>query len=439
LRDRLARRALLSLLERLRGGRLEIVEAGRTRAFGPADGRLHALVEVHDPAAWAWTLRGSTGWGEGYVDGLWSCDDLVSLTRIAARNLPPLDRWRRRIHPVLGPLQRIGSLVPRNTRGGARRNISAHYDLGNRLFELFLDRRLVYSCAVFEDESAKLEDAQLAKLEGACEWLDLRSDDHLLEIGTGWGALAIHAATTRGCRVTTTTISREQHAYATGRMRELGLDDQVEVLLVDYRDLEGKFDKLASIEMIEAVGWQFFGAYFAKCSQLLCPEGAMFLQAIVIDDDCYETEKASRSFSNKHIFPGGCLPSERLIASCTAGQTDMRIAQSEDITSSYATTLAKWRSRFNRAGPRLESLGYDERFRRLWNFYLATSEGGFRERRIRDLQFLLAKPRFAAQPSGGLGLGAVLARPDAGGALEGAAGEMVAGAAGGPEDRALQS
>jgi cyclopropane-fatty-acyl-phospholipid synthase len=437
MRDRLARRVLLSLLERLRGGRVEIAEGGRTRAFGPADAELRARVDVHDPRAWAWTLRGSTGWGEGYVDGLWRCDDLVSLTRIAARNLPPLDRWRRRIHPVVGPLQRLGSLVPRNTRSGARRNISAHYDLGNRLFEAFLDERLVYSCAVFDDGES-LEDAQLAKLERACEWVDLGPDDHLLEIGTGWGALAIHAATTRGCRVTTTTISREQHAYATRRIQELGLDDRVEVLLADYRDLVGRFDKLVSVEMIEAVGWQFFETYFAKCSQLLRPDGAMFLQAIAIDDDCYETEKASRSFSNKHIFPGGCLPSERVIAACTESSTDMRIAHSEDITASYATTLATWRSRFNAAWPRLESLGYDERFRRLWNFYLATSEAGFRERRIRDLQFVLAKPRFSPGRSVGVGLGALLAGPDAGGAVKGGASEVVAGAADGGEDRALE-
>jgi cyclopropane-fatty-acyl-phospholipid synthase len=438
LRDRLARRVLLSLLERLRGGRLEIVEAGRRHLFGPSGSALQARIEVHDPRAWTWTLRGSTGWGEGYVDGLWSCDDLVSLARIAARNLRPLDRWRRRLHPLIGPLQRIGSLVPRNTRGRARRNISAHYDLGNGLFESFLDQRLVYSCAVFEDDEASLEEAQLAKLERACEWLDLSAADHLLEIGTGWGALAIHAATTRGCRVTTTTISREQHAHARRRVGELGLDDRVEVLLADYRDLEGRFDKLVSIEMIEAVGWQFFDAYFAACSRLLRPTGAMFLQAIVIDDDCYEAEKGSRSFSNKHVFPGGCLPSERVIAACTARRTDMRIAHSEDITGSYATTLESWRSRFNEARSRLEPLGYDERFGRLWNFYLASSEAGFRERRIRDLQFLLAKPRFEARRSGSVGLGAILAGPDAGGTVKGAAGEVVAGAASRPEDRALQ-
>ncbi|MFL5870463.1 MAG: class I SAM-dependent methyltransferase [Solirubrobacterales bacterium] len=416
--DRAARGILLGLLGRLRGGRIEIAEGGRTMAFGPGDSDLTARVEVADERAWTWTLRGSTGWGEGYVDRLWDCDDLVALARIVARNLAPLDRWRRRAHPLLGRLQRAVSLVPRNSRRGARRNISAHYDLGNPLFEAFLDPRLVYSCAVFEDPGMSLSEAQVAKLERACAWVDLGPDDHLLEIGTGWGALAIHAATTRGCRVTTTTISREQHAHASELVRELGLDDRVEVVLMDYRDLRGRFDKLVSIEMIEAVGWQYFEQYFETCSRLLEPGGAMFLQAIVIDDDCYEAEKASRSFSNKHIFPGGCLPSERLIAELTARRTDMRIARSEDITPSYATTLASWRTRFNDSWRMLERRGYDDRFRRLWNFYLASSEAGFRERRIRDLEFLLAKPRFDPGRSGGLGLRALLARPDAGGALE---------------------
>ena len=438
MKNRLARRGLLALFERLRGGRLEIVEGTERYAFGPADADLRARVEVHDPRAWTWTLRGSLGLGEGYVDGLWTCDDLVGLTRIAARNLPPLDRWRRRALPLIGPIQRAASLVPENTRAGARRNISAHYDLGNRLFESFLDQRLVYSCAVFEDDDSTLEDAQLAKLERACEWIDLRPDDHLLEIGTGWGALAIHAASTRGCRVTTTTISREQYEYARARIAELGLDDRVEVVMVDYRDLSGSYDKLASIEMIEAVGWQYFDDYFATCSRLLKPDGAMFLQAIVADDDCYEAEKARRSFTNVHVFPGGCLPSERLIGELARARTDMRIARSEDISASYATTLALWRSRFNDAWPTLQPLGYDERFRRLWNFYLASSEAGFRERRIRDLEFALAKPGFDRASSDGRGLGAVLAGPDAGGSLERAAGEMVAGAAHGAEDRALE-
>jgi cyclopropane-fatty-acyl-phospholipid synthase len=387
----LARRAVLGALARMRGGRLEIDEGARRLGFGPVDSRLRARIEVRDGRAYRWALRGSTGLGEGYVDGLWMTDDLVALSRIACRNLAPWDRWRRRLQPLVGPLQRIGGLVPRNTRAGATANISAHYDLGNRLFESFLDRRLIYSCAWFPGPDATLDDAQLAKLERICERLDLGPGDHLLEIGSGWGGLAVHAAQTRGCRVTTTTISREQHAYATRRVREEGLGDRVEVLLRDYRDLTGSYDKVASIEMIEAVGWQYFPAFFAKCAELTRAAGTMFLQAIVIDDGVYEAEKAARSFANKHIFPGGCLPSQALITRL-ATAVGMPPAWLEEITPHYARTLAAWRDRFNDAWPHLRTLGYDERFRRLWNFYLASSEGGFRERRIRDLQLLLAKP-----------------------------------------------
>ena len=390
-----ARRTIHRLLTRLHGGWIEIEESGARFEFGPSDATLRCRVEVRDPRAYRWALRGSTGLGEGYVDGLWTTDDIVSLTRIACRNLAPLDRLRRLIHPVVGPLQRAATLVPRNTRDGAARNISAHYDLGNRLFEAFLDERLMYSCAYFPTPDATLEEAQAAKLERICEGLTLSEDDQLLEIGTGWGGLAIHAASTRGCRVTTTTISREQHAYASERVREAGLSDQIEILLRDYRDLTGRYDKLASIEMIEAVGWQYFPAFFAKCAELTRPGGAMFLQAIVIDDRLYEMEKGSRSFSNKHVFPGGCLPSLGLIAALGA-RNGMPVCWSEEISAHYALTLAAWRERFNDAWPQLRPLGYDERFRRLWNFYLALSEGGFRERRIRDHQIVLAKPGWGA-------------------------------------------
>jgi cyclopropane-fatty-acyl-phospholipid synthase len=393
----LARRTLLRALRGLRGGRLELAEGERTLAFGPPDATLRATVEVRDPRAYAWTLRGSTGWGEAYVDGLWEADDLVALTRIACRDLPSLDRWRRRVHPVLGPIQRIATLVPRNTRSGARRHIAAHYDLGDRLFEAFLDRRLVYSCAYFSKPDASLDDAQLAKLDRACRALDLRPDDHLLEIGTGWGALAIHAASEYGCRVTTTTISAAQRAEATARISDAGLSGRVTVLGEDYRDLRGRYDKLASIEMIEAVGWQYFESFFSKCASLLTPEGLMFLQAIVIDDRAYEREKASRSFANKHIFPGGCLPSQRLIVDLVGRLTDMRPIWLDDISAHYARTLRLWRERFEDAWQGLRPLGYDDRFRRLWRFYLASSEGGFRERRIRDLQMLLAKPAWRGE------------------------------------------
>jgi cyclopropane-fatty-acyl-phospholipid synthase len=398
MKGELARTFVQRAMRRLRGGCVEIVEEGRVRSFGPEGSDLRASVEVRDPRAWSGLLRGSTGWGEGFVEGYWSCDDLVALTRIACRNLPPLDRWRRRAHPVVGPLQRVVGWVPRNTRSGARSNISAHYDLGNELFETFLDDGLTYSCAYFPEPGASLERAQLAKLERICRGLRLRPDEHLLEIGTGWGSLALHAATEYGCRVTTTTISREQHGWASARVRDAGLSDRVTVLLRDYRDLDGCFDKLVSVEMIEAVGWQYFEAFFETCSRLLRPHGLMALQAIVIGDELYEAEKAARSFANKHVFPGGCLPSARLITELISTITDMRTIWLDDITVHYAETLRIWRQRFNDAWDELRRRGYDERFKRLWNFYLASSEAGFRERRIRDLQLLFAKPDWRPQP-----------------------------------------
>jgi cyclopropane-fatty-acyl-phospholipid synthase len=381
----------------MRGGHVEIAEGGSVQSFGPADASLRARVEVFDPRAWSGLLRGSTGWGEGYVDGYWTTDDLVDLTRIACRNLAPFDRWRRRLHPIVGPVQRVAKLVPQNTRAGAHNNISAHYDLGNELFAAFLDEGMTYSCAYFHDPDARLERAQVAKIERLCRALRLGPGDHLLEIGTGWGSFAIHAASEHGCRVTTTTISQEQHDYATERVAAAGLADRVTVLLRDYRDLDGRYDKLVSVEMIEAVGWQYFETFFRTCARLLKPDGLMALQAIVIGDDAYEAEKASRSFSNKHVFPGGCLPSARLISQLTGAKTDLRTIWLDDISAHYTRTLELWRGRFNAAWSQLRGLGYDERFKRLWNFYLASSEAGFRERRIRDLQLLFAKPAWRAE------------------------------------------
>ncbi len=282
--------------------------------------------------------------------------------------------------------------MPENTRTSARKHISAHYDLGNDLFSAFLDERMVYSCAYFPDRQASLEQAQLAKLQRICERLQLGPDNHLLEIGSGWGGLAIHAAREHGCRVTTTTISAEQHALASRRVREAGLEDRVTVLARDYRDLEGRYDRLVSVEMIEAVGWQYFDEFFRRCGELLTPDGLMLLQAITIDDRIYETEKGARSFANTYVFPGGCLPSQGLIADCLARVTDMREVWREDITAHYPPTLVAWRRRFLDAWERLRAKGYDERFRRLWTFYLCSSEAGFRERRIADVQALFAKP-----------------------------------------------
>jgi cyclopropane-fatty-acyl-phospholipid synthase len=272
--------------------------------------------------------------------------------------------------------------------------VAAHYDLGDDLFRLFLDPSMTYSCAVFGAPGESLAAAQERKLDLVCRRLDLRADDHLLEIGSGWGSLAVHAASRYGCRVTTTTISKRQHAAATARVRAAGLAGRVEVLARDYRDLRGRYDKLASIEMIEAVGWQYFDLFFSRCSQLLRPEGRMLLQAIVIDDGAYEVEKASRTFANELIFPSGCLPSLRVIGDCTHRVTDMRPDGVHDITRHYPETLRRWRERFLAAAPEAERLGYDRRFRRLWELYLAYCEAGFRERRIRAVQVSLAKPGY---------------------------------------------
>jgi cyclopropane-fatty-acyl-phospholipid synthase len=383
--DRLARGMVLRLLSRISDGELALVEDATVLSFGEQgpERQLRAVLHVHSPRFYRQLLRGSVGLGEAYVDGLWDCDD----------------RLRRALAPVLMPVQRSARWLARNTPGRSREQIAAHYDLGNELFSQFLDPTMMYSCAVFESPTATLEEASLAKLERVCAMLTLRSQDHVLEIGTGWGGFAVYAARHYGCRVTTTTISAEQHAYASERVREAGLQERVSVLLDDYRDRskidrQGRYDKLVSIEMIEAVGWQYFPTFFRRCSELLKDDGAMLLQAITIDDRAYEVEKAGRSFINTHIFPGGCLPSLEVIGRTVSRVTDFRQVQLEDITAHYAITLQRWRERFLAAADRLSELGYDERFRRLWELYLSYCEGGFRERRIQDVQLLLAKPHF---------------------------------------------
>jgi cyclopropane-fatty-acyl-phospholipid synthase len=393
-RDATARAVVGAALGRTRGGEIEVVEDGRSRVFGEPS-ELRASVRIKDPAAWRGPLNGSIGLGESYVDGLWETDDLVALIQIVARSL---SRQHRGVSAAVArsraAFHRVRGLVPENTKGGARANISAHYDLGNDLFSSFLDPTMMYSCAYFPREDASLEEAQLAKLDRICERLRLGPDTHLLEIGTGWGGMAMHAARTTGCRVTTTTISRAQHELAVERVRAAGLEDRITVLLEDYRDLEGTYDRLVSVEMIEAVGWQYFDHYFRACDRLLADDGLFLLQAITVDDRLYEIEKASKSFANTHVFPGGCLPSLKRIADSVGTVTEMREIWLDDITAHYPPTLAMWRERFFASWDKLKTQGYDERFKRLWDFYLSGSEAGFRERRIGDVQVLFAKPSF---------------------------------------------
>jgi cyclopropane-fatty-acyl-phospholipid synthase len=401
-RERAARRAVHALLARTRGGTLELVEDGAARTFGtPAgDPPLHARVEVREPAFHAALLSGGAGAGRAYVDGLWDCDDLVALVRIAARAMPPLDRWRERLLPLTAPWQQTAWRLRGNSRARARERIAAHYDLGNTLFSRFLDETMTYSAAIFERPDATLHEAQLCKLDRICRRLQLMPGERLLEIGAGWGGLALHAAARYGVHVTTTTISREQHAHATATVRAAGLEDRVTVLLQDYRDLRGRYDKLVSIEMIEAVGWEHLDRYFACCSDLLEPHGAMLLQAIVHPHRVFRVEKAAKGFIREFVFPGGTLPSMAAIERSLARETDLRTVALDDITPHYARTLACWRERFHDAWLQLRTLGYDERFRRLWDLYLAYCEAGFRERRISDVQLLLAKPAFRGESVG---------------------------------------
>jgi cyclopropane-fatty-acyl-phospholipid synthase len=393
-----SRRLILGAFSRLRGGRLELIEAdGRTFQFGDAAADLVATVRVNSTRFYRALLSGSVGLGEAYRDKLWDCDDLVALLRIACRNLGSLDAWRRRLHPLLVPLEKTLWRVPRNSKRASRRHISAHYDLGNDLFGLYLDESMMYSSAVFPSPDATIAEAQRNRLERICQALELGPDDHLLEIGTGWGAMATHAAANYGCRVTTTTISREQREGALRRIRDAGVDDRVTVLLEDYRDLRGTYTKLVSLEMIEAVGWQYFDLFFRRCSELLEPEGLFFLQAILIDDRLYEIEKAAKSFANTLIFPGGCLPSMEVIQRGIAQQTDMSTIWLEEIGAHYARTLELWRERFIANSDLAGELGYDEAFRRLWTLWLAMSEAGFRERRLRDVQAVFAKPQHSTR------------------------------------------
>jgi cyclopropane-fatty-acyl-phospholipid synthase len=388
--QRVARRIVLGLLKRLRQGQLTVLEGERALVLG--HGSPQATVQVNSPRLWPHLLHGSRGMAEAYMQGLWESSDLTAVVRVAARNARSLDEWRRRIAPARVPLQAARGIRARNTPARSRHDIAAHYDLGNELFALMLDETMMYSSAYFPRRGMTLAQASRAKLELVCRKLDLRAGDHVLEIGAGWGGFAVHAASTRDCRVTTTTISREQCEHAREWVRAAGVADRVTVLCEDYRDLRGRYEKLVSIEMIEAIGYRDFGTFFARCSNLLADDGRMLLQAIVIDDRAYAVEKASRSFIRTHIFPGGCLPSRAVIARCVAQRTNMRTVGLEDLTPHYAETLARWRANFEAATARLEDLGYDERFRRLWRMYLAYCEAGFAERRIGVMQMTLAKP-----------------------------------------------
>jgi cyclopropane-fatty-acyl-phospholipid synthase len=323
---------------------------------------------------------------------MWTCDDLTTLLRLMISNREILEGMEKGL-ARLGALPRaVYHKFRRNTEEGSRRNIAAHYDLGNEFFALFLDKEMMYSCALFEREDMSLDEASAAKLKRICEKLRLSPSDHLLEIGTGWGGLALYAASAYGCRVTTATISRKQYEFALGQVAARDLADRITVVLSDYRDLHGTFDKLVSVEMIEAVGHQFFDAYFAACSRLLKPEGLMVLQAITIADQHYQSAVHSVDFIKRYIFPGSCIPSVTALCGSMTRASDLRLVDLEDLTPHYASTLKAWRQGFLANLDRVRRLGFGNDFINMWEFYLSYCEAGFRERYIGDVQMVLAKP-----------------------------------------------
>ena len=395
--DRVLRRRLLGQIGGLRDCQLDVIDAlGETTlgtpAAHPAD-TLRATIEVLDPAFYRHVAgNGSVGAGEAYMEGWWRCDDPVALMRMLVRNRHLLDAMETGLARFGGIAMRAWHALHRNTRGGSRRNIAAHYDLGNDFFRLFLDENLMYSSAIFAHAGESLEAASTRKLDRICRKLALSPHDRVVEIGSGWGGFALHAARHYGCHVTTTTISREQHALASERVRAAGLGGRVNVLLEDYRDLRGRYDKLVSIEMIEAIGHHYLDVYFEKVGSLLEAHGMALIQAITIEDHRYAQALRAVDFIKRHIFPGSFIPSVSAMLAALARSSDLKLFQLEDIGPSYAQTLHAWRERFHQRLPEVRALGHDERFVRMWDFYLAYCESGFRERSTGSVQMLLTRP-----------------------------------------------
>ena len=394
--DRFLRQQLLRQMRGLRHGRLVLEDARGTVELGDpksAHPDLNIHLQVFDPDFYRAVARnGSVGAGESYMDGQWRCDNLVGLIQLLVRNRDLLDGMENGLARIGGVAMRGWHALRRNTRGGSQRNIAAHYDLGNDFFNLFLSPDLMYSSAIWTDPADTLEIASERKLERICRKLDLKPTDRVIEIGTGWGGFALYAAQHYGCHVTTTTISREQHALASERIAAAGMNDRVNLLLEDYRDLGGQYDKLVSIEMVEAIGAPYLDVYFGKLGSLLKPDGLALVQAITIEDHRYEQALKSVDFIKRHVFPGTFIPSINALLTAKTRASDLGLIHLEDFGHSYALTLQAWRERFMAKLPQVRAQGFDERFARMWEFYLAYCEGGFRERSIGVAHLLMAKP-----------------------------------------------
>lgn len=389
------RQGIFELLGRLTAAQLTIVESGERIRLGNSSSELSAELHIHDLSVYGdFVSGGSLAAAQAYIDNKWDTPDLTKLIRVFARSQQLVDELESKSSLWEKCQKKLVSLGNRNTQAGSKRNILAHYDLGNDLYSRFLDEKMMYSCAYYSDEKTSLSQAQSAKLALICDKLDLKESEHLVEIGTGWGGLAIFAALNYGCKVTTTTISDAQYNYAKEQIEIRGLSEQITLLKRDYRELEGSYDKLVSIEMIEAVGHEFMAQFFSKCSSLLKPDGKMLVQAITIADQRYDAYRKSVDFINKYIFPGGCLPSMAVMSQHIAKSTDMMIDNVEDIGLHYARTLFDWRKKFDENWQEISDFGYDDTFKRLWHYYLCYCEGAFIERVISTHHIVARKPQY---------------------------------------------
>ncbi len=388
-----ARRLLMSKLKDLPKGKVLWLEGGEEVELGNTAGPPSVTITVHDDRVYPKVLfGGAVGAAEAYMAGLWSADDLTATLRLFLENREVMLSLNRGLGKAIAPISAVAHFFRANTRKGSRQNIAAHYDLSNEFFELFLDPWMMYSSAIFEHDDQGLDEAAVVKMDRLCRKLELGPADHLLEIGTGWGGFAVYAAENYGCRVTTTTISRRQFEKAQERVAAHHLQDRVEVLLKDYRDLEGQYDKLVSIEMVEAVGHEHLPTYLKVCSDRLRPGGLFALQGITMADRLFGSYRRSVDFIQLYIFPGSHLLSVDSLVNALTRSTDLQLRHLEDIGPHYARTLRQWRHRFLGRVDEVRALGFSDRFVRMWEYYLCYCEAGFLERTIGDLQVVMAKP-----------------------------------------------